>query len=564
MNGEDYLRKEVEDQEVIKLEAAISPEGATQKYVDWVTNGTEKEGLPELYLDEGCTKPLELNTPTQTLTVYAKINGTPKNYPDVRVYPAEFHSSPARCTFLPKELAEVTTKPTAIENMTENGTAQNLVNEGKASGGTIQYALGSDSVTAPTEGWSTSIPAATNAGTYYVWYKAVGDDSHRDSDSACIEVKITEKKEEKNNDSTIETKVEKKDDAPEVNVEGLDSELAQSVMNDEEKAKVEAGDNVSLTLQMTNIDSSVPEEEKNLTDNALKNENKNSKVGMFFDISLWLKIGQGNARQVTETGKKVVKVTLQVPDKFKAPTGVKRNFFVIHIHNKAAKVIAKTTSMSIPLSLDGFSTFALAYADEMDEAETEATVNDIFFSGVKIAQKDGKIAVSWDKTKGVAKYEVYATYCGNKYPKKATATTKKNSVTLKKINNKKINFKKNFKLYVVAYDSDGNQVGKTVSAHFAGKDNKKFKNIKTLKLSTKTITVAVGKTSKIKASTTLEKGKKKELSDSHAAKFRYKSTNKSIATVDKNGKVTGISAGKCAVYVYSRNGLAKKVSVTVK
>ncbi len=143
LNGEDYLRKEVEDQEVIKLEAAISPEGATQKYVDWVTNGTEKEGLPELYLDEGCTKLLELNTPTQTLTVYAKIDGMPKNYPDVRVYPAEFHSSPARCTFLPKELAEVTTKPTAIENMTENGTAQNLVNEGKASGGTIQYALGS-------------------------------------------------------------------------------------------------------------------------------------------------------------------------------------------------------------------------------------------------------------------------------------------------------------------------------------------------------------------------------------------------------------------------------------
>ncbi|WP_022763505.1 Ig-like domain-containing protein [Butyrivibrio sp. AD3002] len=453
-----------------------------------------------------------------------------------------------------KPAATVTTAPTA-KKLTHTGAAQELVTAGEASGGTMQYALGKDATTAPTNGWSTSIPKGTDAGNYYVWYKVVGDDSHKDSDLSCVEVQIKEKKD----DSTIETKVEKKDDTPEVKVEGLDSELAEGVMTDEEKAKVNSGDNVSLTLQMTNIDSSVPEEEKNLTDNALKNENKNSKVGMFFDISLWIKVGQGEARQVTETGKKVIKVTLQVPDNLKAPAGVKRNFYVIHIHNKAAKVIAKTTSMSIPLSLDGFSTFALAYADE---ADTEA--GNIFFSGVKITQKDGKIAVSWDKTKGVAKYEVYATYCGNSYPKKATATTKKNTITLKKINNKKINFKKNFKLYVVAYDSDGNQVGKTVSAHFAGKDNKKYKNVKELKLSTKTITVAVGKTTKIKASTTLEKGKKKELSDSHAAKFRYKSTNKSIATVDKNGKVTGVSAGNCAVYVYSRNGLAKKVSVTVK
>ena len=458
----------------------------------------------------------------------------------------------------PLTKAKVVTAPTA-KDLKETESAQELVEAGKAEGGTMQYALGSDAKTAPSDGYSTAIPTGTKAGTYYVWYKAVGDEEHSDSDPECVEVVIKEA--EKNKDSNIDTKVEQKDDTPEAKVEGLDAELAENVMTEEEKAKVKAGEDLSLTLQMTNIDSSVPEEDKDLTDKALKNENKNSKVGMFFDMSLWLKVGQGNARQVTETGKKVITVTLQVPVKFKAPAGVKRNFFVIHIHNKAAKVIAKTTSMSIPLSLNGFSTFALAYADE---AETEAAENDIFFSGVKITQKDGKIAVSWDKTKGVAKYEVYATYCGNSYPKKATATTKKNTITLKKINNKKINFKKNFKLYVVAYDSDGNKVGKTVSAHFAGKDNKKYKNVKELKLSTKTITVAVGKTSKIKASTVLEKGKKKELSDNHAAKFRYKSTNKSIATVDKNGKVTGVSAGKCTIYVYSKNGLAKKVTVTVK
>ena len=53
------------------------------------------------------------------------------------------------------------------------------------------------------------------------------------------------------------------------------------------------------------------------------------------------------------------------------------------------------------------------------------------------------------------------------------------------------------------------------------------------------------------------------LSDRHAPKFRYASTDESIATVDKKGKVTGVSAGTCYVYVYAKNGYAKKVKVTV-
>ncbi|SEL56019.1 hypothetical protein SAMN04487770_11272, partial [Butyrivibrio sp. ob235] len=125
--------------------------------------------------------------------------------------------------FLPaKSMATVVKEPTAKADLTENGSAQELVTAGTADGGTMQYALGTDAKTAPTDGYSTAIPTGTKAGNYYVWYKVAGDDSHKDSDPACIEVKIKET----NNDSTIETKVEKKDDVPEANVEGLDSELA--------------------------------------------------------------------------------------------------------------------------------------------------------------------------------------------------------------------------------------------------------------------------------------------------------------------------------------------------
>ena len=50
--------------------------------------------------------------------------------------------------------------------------------------------------------------------------------------------------------------------------------------------------------------------------------------------------------------------------------------------------------------------------------------------------------------------------------------------TIKKLNNKKLDLKKNLKLYLVAYDKDGNKIGKTLAAHIAGKNNKKYTNPK--------------------------------------------------------------------------------------
>lgn len=66
--------------------------------------------------------------------------------------------------------------------LTYNGQAQALVTAGSAVGGTMQYAIGKDPTTVPTTGWNTSVPTATDAGTYYVWYMVKGDASHKDSE----------------------------------------------------------------------------------------------------------------------------------------------------------------------------------------------------------------------------------------------------------------------------------------------------------------------------------------------------------------------------------------------
>ena len=76
-----------------------------------------------------------------------------------------------------------------VRNLTYNGSAQELVTAGTASGGTMQYAIGTKD--AATQPYTTSIPTGTNVGTYYVWYKVVGDENHNDSDPKCVSVTIS-------------------------------------------------------------------------------------------------------------------------------------------------------------------------------------------------------------------------------------------------------------------------------------------------------------------------------------------------------------------------------------
>ena len=75
------------------------------------------------------------------------------------------------------------TPPTANPGLTYNGKEQILIIKGYTEGGTMQYSL--DNIT-----YSTTLPTATNAGDYIVYYKVVGDATHNDTAEQSITVKI--------------------------------------------------------------------------------------------------------------------------------------------------------------------------------------------------------------------------------------------------------------------------------------------------------------------------------------------------------------------------------------
>ena len=78
--------------------------------------------------------------------------------------------------------------PTAQENLTYTGQEQELITAGSVtSGGTMQYSLTENGT------YSQDTPVGTDAGTYTVWYRVIGDENHNNTTPASVAVSIGKK-----------------------------------------------------------------------------------------------------------------------------------------------------------------------------------------------------------------------------------------------------------------------------------------------------------------------------------------------------------------------------------
>ena len=147
-----------------------------------VTGNTGNGAVSFTYAEKGSDEPESETVPTLpgSYTVYAYIEES-DNY----AY------GYAEADFTITKGTPAVTAPTA-RTLTYNGFAQELVNAGSVSGGTLYYAVTTENK-APAENlYTTSIPSKTDAGTYYVWYKARGDANHSDSEPDSVTVTIGE------------------------------------------------------------------------------------------------------------------------------------------------------------------------------------------------------------------------------------------------------------------------------------------------------------------------------------------------------------------------------------
>lgn len=171
-----------------------------------------------------------------------------------------------------------------------------------------------------------------------------------------------------------------------------------------------------------------------------------------------------------------------------------------------------------------------------------------------------KITISWRSYEDADGYDCYWSYCDGKrsYKKLSTVKAAKDRVTSRRLANNR-----RYKYFVAAYKLiDGKKVyiAKSNTLHVALKDAKAT-NAKKVTVNQTNVRLKAGDTFVIRSRTRLENTNKKELL--HAAAYRYYTSDQSVASVSKTGKIKALKSGTCVIYVVANNGVYGTIKVTV-
>ncbi len=180
------------------------------------------------------------------------------------------------------------------------------------------------------------------------------------------------------------------------------------------------------------------------------------------------------------------------------------------------------------------------------------------FAALKVKAKEGNksVKLSWSRVNGADGYIIYGAPCGKKMEQIKELTASKKTYTVRKLLKGKY-----YKYMVVAYKNiygEKRVIETSVSVHIATKGGK-YGNPTAVTYGKSKVSVKTGKTFTLKPGL-----KTKTKVKTHIAKFRYESTDPSVATVNKKGVIKAKKKGTCTIYVYAQNGVYAKVTVKVK
>jgi hypothetical protein len=180
----------------------------------------------------------------------------------------------------------------------------------------------------------------------------------------------------------------------------------------------------------------------------------------------------------------------------------------------------------------------------------------------------GKTAgkLTWIKHSGAERYVITMAKCNLRDTKFHLKKVK--TVNAKTLTYTKKGLKKNqlYKFRVLAQKKVKGKyktIAKSKIMHFVtGNQDKRFTNQTGLKVNKTKLNLKVGEKFKIQPSAKLIVKGKKVIRKDHAAAYRFLSTNKKVATVNKKGVVTAKKPGYCKIYTQTVNGKWKATTVT--
>ncbi len=148
--------------------------------------------------------------------------------------------------------------------------------------------------------------------------------------------------------------------------------VVKAVLTPDQQAIVNGGETIEIRIDVTDISEKVPAQDKEVIESGIEaysEEVPGLVLGMYVDISMFIKIGAGDWNAITETDEPI-EVVINIPEKLQSDG---REYYIIRAHNGEYTFMndIDDTPETITISTELFSSYAIAYV-EMDGTDTDA------------------------------------------------------------------------------------------------------------------------------------------------------------------------------------------------
>ena len=140
--------------------------------------------------------------------------------------------------------------------------------------------------------------------------------------------------------------------------------VVKAVLTPDQQELVSGGETIEIRIDVTDISEKVPAQDKEVIESGIKaysEEVPGLVLGMYVDISMFIRIGAGDWNAVTETDESI-EVVVNIPEKLLSDG---REFYIIRAHNGEYTFMndMDDTLETITISTDMFSSYVIAYVE---------------------------------------------------------------------------------------------------------------------------------------------------------------------------------------------------------
>ena len=138
--------------------------------------------------------------------------------------------------------------------------------------------------------------------------------------------------------------------------------VVNAVLTPAQLQSVTAGENIEIRIEVKDISGNVPRKDQSVIENGIKEYRKkipDLTLGMYVDISLFVKIGEADWNAATGTAEPV-EVVIGIPQKLQS---IDREFFIIRSHEGEYTLLTDMDDApdTVTIHTDRFSAYAIAY-----------------------------------------------------------------------------------------------------------------------------------------------------------------------------------------------------------